>query len=83
MGLQACWGVFNMRCRCCDKRLSDFEATRKNIHTNEYLDMCNKCYSTIDKDILAYERYDLYDEEETDESNLGFNFGDMDIGLDK
>jgi hypothetical protein len=53
-----------MRCRCCDKKLSDFEATRKSINTNEYLDMCNKCYNTISNQVLSYERYDLYDDED-------------------
>jgi len=55
-----------MRCRCCDKKLSDFEATRKSINTNEYLDMCNKCYNTISNQVLSYERYDLYDDEDED-----------------
>jgi hypothetical protein len=55
-----------MRCRCCDKKLSDFEATRKSIHTSEYLDMCNKCYNTISNQVLSYERYDLYDDEDED-----------------
>lgn len=72
-----------MRCICCDKRLSDFEATRKHINTGEYLDMCNKCYSTIDKQVLTYERYDLYDDEETEQSVLGFPDSDLDIGLDR
>ena len=53
-----------MRCYCCNKILSDFEATRKSIKTNEYLDMCNKCYNTISDDLLTYERSDLYDEQE-------------------
>lgn len=53
-----------MRCRCCDKKLSDFEATRKSINTNEYLDMCNRCYNTISNQVLSYERYDLYDDED-------------------
>ena len=53
-----------MRCRCCDKKLSEFEATRKSINTGEYLDMCNKCYNTISNQVLSYERYDLYDDED-------------------
>jgi hypothetical protein len=57
-----------MRCRCCDKKLSDFEATRKSINTGEYLDMCNKCYNTISNQVLTYERYDLYDDEDEDTS---------------
>ena len=51
-----------MRCICCDKILSDFEATRKSINTEEYLDMCNKCYATVSDQLLSYERNDLYDE---------------------
>lgn len=64
MGLQQGRRMFIMRCRCCDKKLSDFEATRKSIHTGEFLDMCNRCYGTISKDVLSYERYDLYDDED-------------------
>lgn len=71
-----------MRCRCCDKRLSDFEATRKHITTGEYLDMCNKCYSTIDKQVLSFERYDLYDEEETEQSDLGYDTDFLDSRID-
>lgn len=59
-----------MRCHCCNKMLSDFEATRKSVHTNEYLDMCNKCYATISDDLLTYERTDLYDEEEDYEEDI-------------
>lgn len=56
-----------MRCRCCDKKLSEFEATRKSINTGDFLDMCNRCYGTISKDVLSYERYDLYDDEDEQE----------------
>lgn len=71
-----------MRCRCCDKRLSDFEATRKHINTGEYLDMCNKCYSTIDKQVLSFERYDLYDEDETEQSDMGYDPDFLDSRID-
>ena len=62
-----------MRCRCCDKKLSDFEATRKSIHTSEYLDMCNKCYNTISNQVLSYERYDLYDDEDEQDTPEQFD----------
>ena len=75
-----------MRCHCCNKMLSDFEATRKSVHTNEYLDMCNKCYATISDDLLTYERTDLYDEEDYEEEDLDHNeydsFGRMDNRVD-
>jgi hypothetical protein len=34
------------------------------VTTGEYLDMCNKCYSTIKDDLISEERYDLYDGDE-------------------
>jgi hypothetical protein len=60
-----------MRCHCCDKNLNDYESTRKSVSTGEYLDMCNKCYSTISDDLLSEVRYDLYDGNEEDEYDEG------------
>ena len=56
-----------MRCYCCNKALSDYEATRKSVTTGQFLDMCNKCYGSISGDILAIERTDLRHEDEEDE----------------
>ena len=53
-----------MRCYCCNKALSDYEATRKSVTTGNFLDMCNKCYGSISNDVLALERTDLKHEEE-------------------
>ena len=44
-----------MRCRACDKNLSDFESTRKNEVTGEYEDLCNECYSAIHNNISESE----------------------------
>lgn len=44
-----------MRCRACDKNLSDFESTRKNEITGEYEDLCNECYSAIQNTISETE----------------------------
>lgn len=38
-----------MKCVCCDKTLSDYEATRKHAVTGEYLDTCNGCLSSIEE----------------------------------
>tara|TARA_X000001036_G_C20439890_1_gene708851 strand:+ start:339 stop:530 length:192 start_codon:yes stop_codon:yes gene_type:complete len=46
-----------MKCRACDKRLGDFEATRKDLTTGEYLDLCNNCYSVSQNEVS--EREDL------------------------
>jgi hypothetical protein len=60
-----------MRCQCCDKNLNDYESTRKSVSTGEYLDMCNKCYSTVSDDLLSEVRYDLYDGNEDEEYEEG------------
>ena len=49
--------------------LSDFESTRRSASTGEYLDMCNKCYSTIKDEVPALERHDLFDGEEENEED--------------
>jgi hypothetical protein len=58
-----------MRCYCCNRALSDYEATRRSVNTGDFMDMCNKCYGTISGEVLALERADLYHEED-DEDNL-------------
>lgn len=71
-----------MRCYCCDKLLSDFESTRKSVTTGEYLDMCNKCYSTIKDELHAEERYDLFDGDEEELEDESFLSDDLDFGVD-
>ena len=36
-----------MHCVCCNKVLSDYEATLKHAETGEYLDTCTDCLSEI------------------------------------
>ncbi|HET8685597.1 MAG TPA: hypothetical protein VFM18_02895 [Methanosarcina sp.] len=52
-----------MRCACCNKILSDFEATRRHAVTGEFLDICNKCFEGLG--IPALDRTDLPENEET------------------
>ena len=61
-----------MKCRACNVTLSDYESTRKNARTGEYIDMCNHCFSTIEEEFEVIEREDLrthtqIDEEASDE----------------
>lgn len=61
-----------MRCSACDKKLTDYEATRKSAESLEYLDLCNECYSYIAEDVPAIDRPDLRsiaDEEEIRNDN--------------
>lgn len=71
-----------MRCYCCDKILSDFESTRKSVNTGEYLDMCNKCYSTIKDELNAEERYDLFDGDEDELEDESILSNALDFGVD-
>lgn len=48
-----------MRCVCCDKLLTDFECSRKSIHTGMYMDMCTDCYKYIKDDVVVVENNDL------------------------
>lgn len=36
-----------MRCQACNDELSDIEATRKDITTGEFYDLCGDCLSSI------------------------------------
>jgi len=43
-----------MRCVCCNKMLSDYEATLKHGETGEYLDTCSSCLSEIMADTALH-----------------------------
>lgn len=66
-----------MRCSCCDRLLNDFEATRKSKATGEYLDTCNKCYSTISDDVKTTTRIDYDPNEMPDDDFLLEEGGDI------
>ena len=53
-----------MRCIACNRNLSDFESTRKSKTTGEYLDMCNKCYSTVKASVPVVESEQFPEEDE-------------------
>lgn len=63
-----------MRCLSCNVALTDFEATRKGLNTQEFLDLCNYCFYTIKDDVLTIDRSDL------EEEDLGY--GDDDTSSD-
>ena len=55
-----------MHCRCCDTMLTDFEATRKNANTFEFVDLCNTCFNDVKHIIPVIERKDLMTIDDTD-----------------
>ena len=68
-----------MRCTCCNRLLNDFEATRKSKVTGEYLDMCNKCYGTVQQDLATDIRSDLPEDEVPDDE---LDFDELDSQID-
>ena len=48
-----------MHCRACDTLLSDFEATRRNANTFDFVDLCNSCFKDVRHIIPVVERKDL------------------------
>lgn len=44
-----------MRCYSCNDELSDYEATRKSNVTEEYIDLCDFCFSTIEEFFTGFE----------------------------
>tara|TARA_R110000868_G_scaffold48036_1_gene156692 strand:+ start:2079 stop:2342 length:264 start_codon:yes stop_codon:yes gene_type:complete len=50
-----------MKCVCCNKNLSDFEATRRHALTNDFLDMCKSCLSEVQRlsPLATKDRIDL------------------------
>lgn len=71
-----------MRCLCCDRQLNDFESTRKSKTTGDYLDTCNKCYSTIQQDIASVSRSDLPEDDVPDDEIEFDELTDEDYGYE-
>lgn len=72
-----------MRCRACDRRLNDYESTRKSSNTGDYIDLCNRCFATISDDIATTDVFQEFEDEPVDEgykpTEMGDGgFGDMD-----
>ena len=63
-----------MRCRACDCELNDYEATRKSVTTNEYLDLCDDCFDTV-ADVFesVEERLDLKPTDTVEGEDYGDN----------
>jgi hypothetical protein len=64
-----------MRCECCDRILSDLEATSKFKGSGTYTNMCTTCIRSLPDDVEVVNRSDLeedvYDEdfEEADDGD--------------
>ncbi len=55
-----------MHCIACDRLLSEFEATRKNALTMEYIDLCKVCFEDVKGLFPVIERKDLVTQSDLD-----------------
>ena len=77
-----------MHCSCCDRLLTEFESTRRNANTFQFIDLCKVCFEdvkpfvpTIDRKDLITEA-DLDDEPDNDDLDTGVSLEDLDIIID-
>jgi hypothetical protein len=71
-----------MRCSCCNKNLSDYEATLRIVSTNSFADTCLKCLQGLQIEVkgntMLKKKIDLYEEEELlDELDDGTGLEDI------
>jgi len=71
-----------MHCIACDRLLSEFEATRKNAMTMDYIDLCKVCFEDVKGLFPVIERKDLVTESDLDpcERDVDVEFSEMDTG---
>lgn len=62
-----------MHCRACNKLLSDYESTRKNAVTGQYLDLCKVCFEDIKPFVKVIDRKDLITEADLDDPEEDYN----------
>jgi hypothetical protein len=66
----------------CDRLLSEFEATRKNAMTMDYIDLCKVCFEDVKGLFPVIERKDLVTESDLDpcEQDIDVESREMDTG---
>jgi len=69
-----------MHCSCCDRLLTEFESTRRNANTFQFIDLCKVCFEDVKPFVPTIDRADLITEadldEEPDENDNLANTGD-------
>lgn len=69
-----------MRCDCCNKNLSDYEATLRHAVTNEFMNTCNKCLEGLDIPVRGRPDLNPFEsiEDEVEDSFIDEDFLDED-----
>lgn len=56
-----------MHCSCCDRLLTEFESTRRNANTFQFIDLCKVCFEDVKPFVPTIDRADLITEQDLDE----------------
>ena len=56
-----------MHCSCCDRLLTEFESTRRNANTFQFIDLCKVCFEDVKPFVPTIDRADLMTEADLDE----------------
>ena len=56
-----------MHCSCCDRLLTEFESTRRNANTFQFIDLCKVCFEDVKAFVPTIDRKDLITEQDLDE----------------
>ena len=67
-----------MHCVICDKKLNDYESTRRHAITNEFLDLCNRCIKDI-PNLPTKDRQDLLRSADHDDDLIDTEGNDVDL----
>lgn len=76
-----------MHCVACNQLLTDFESTRKNAITKDYVDLCKRCFEDVKglfpvlerKDLLTQSDLDLDGDEDDVECSPEMDTGELDV----
>jgi hypothetical protein len=55
-----------MHCSCCDRLLTEFESTRRNANTFQFIDLCKVCFEDVKPYVPTIDRKDLISEADLD-----------------
>jgi hypothetical protein len=64
-----------MRCLSCNKGLNDHESTRKYASSGTFVDLCDRCFSTIAEEVPDIDGLEDMGEP-SDEDSFDFGPGD-------
>ena len=65
-----------MHCSCCDRLLTEFECTRRNANTFQFIDLCKVCFEDVKPFVPTIDRKDLISE-----ADLDVDEDDLDTGV--